>query len=147
MPSLREQLGSPPKRQNVIRDACGVLDQEVAEKSGLMGLAIRGAYKVVQGVKPGFVPEVVDHLLDDFLDALDPIYQEALQRGAKPGAYLESNAGKMADALLSITDKRAETARRAAIKKAYEKLRPTARKHVEAAAPRVGRLLERHAAA
>ena len=72
MPSLREIAAQGDKRQTVVDEACKVLDLEVADKSGLTGLAIKGAYKVVQGVKPGFVREVVNHLLDDFLDALDP---------------------------------------------------------------------------
>jgi hypothetical protein len=133
------------KRQEVIVDACRVLDQEVDDKSGLTGMAIKGAYKIVQSVKPGFVPEVVDNLLDDFLDALDPIYQDAVRQGAAPGVHLQKNAGPVADALLSITDRRAERAKNPTLKKGYEKLRPTAKKHVEAAAPRLGQLLEKHA--
>ena len=145
MPTLKEIAAQGDKRQTVVREACTVLDQEVADKSGVTGLAIKRAYKIVQGVKPGFVPEVVDHLLDDFLDALDPLYQEALEQQKKPSVHLVEQKGRMADALLAITDKRAENAQRKAIKKAYEKLRPSAKKHVEAAAPRLGEMLDRHA--
>jgi hypothetical protein len=98
-------------------------------------------------VKPGFVNEVVDALLDDFLKALDPLYQEAVQKGTKPGAYLQSNGSRVADALLAITDQRAQKATRPIIKSTYEKLRPTAKKHVESAAPRLGSLLDRHVTA
>lgn len=89
----------------------------------------------------------MDDLLDDFLDALDPIYQEAVSSGKKPGDYLKSRSGQVADSLLSITDRRAEKAQRAAIRGMYDKLRPTAKKHVEAAAPRLADLLEKHAPA
>ncbi len=147
MTSLKQLLGSGDKRSAVIDDACGVLDQEVADKGGLGGVAIKGAYKLVRGIKPGFVREVVDNLLDDFLDALDPIYQEALEKKQQPGSYLEKAPGRVAEALLGITDKRAEHASSGAIKKTYRKLRPTAHKHVEAAAPRLGQLLEKHAPA
>ncbi len=146
MPSLRELAAQGDKRPAVVDDACRVLDLEVADKSGLSGIAIKTAYKLVQSVKPGFVRDVVDDLLDDFLDALDPLYQEAISQGKKPGPHLAGNPGRMADGLLAITDRRAEGARRAAIKKTYEKLRPTAKKHVEAAAPRLGELLDKHAA-
>ena len=145
MPTLREQLSSGQKRHEVIEDACRVLDQEVADKRGIGGMAIKAAYKVVKGVKPGFIYEVVNNLLDDFVDALDPIYQEALAAGQAPAQYLGSHRGQMADALLSITDARAKRAKNATIKKLYEKLRPSAKKHVEAAAPRLGQMLERHA--
>jgi hypothetical protein len=77
MPTLPEQIADADKRRKVIDDACHVLDEEVGSKGGITGLAIKGAYKVVQGVKPGFVREAVDGLLDDFMQALDPIYQKA----------------------------------------------------------------------
>jgi hypothetical protein len=129
MPTLREILETGDKRAAVIDDACRVLDLEVKDKSGIAGLAIKAAYKVVQGISPGFVRQVVDHLLDDFLLALDPVYQEALAKGESPGPYLRSQSGRMADALLAVTDKRAERAQRAVVKKTYEKLRPPPRFH------------------
>lgn len=147
MATLNELLGSGDKRKAVIDDARSVLDQEVADKSGLGGLAVKAAFKVVQSVKPGFVREVVDALLDDFLKALDPIYQEAVQKGQRPSEVLVADRGRVADALLGVTDERARHAKRAAIKSAYEKLRPTAKKHVEAAVPRLGQMLDRHAPA
>lgn len=145
MTTLLEQLGEGDKRQEVIEDACRTLDQEVSDKSGISGMAIKSAYKLVQGVSPGFIRHVVDHLLDDFLRAIDPVYQEAVQKGEAVGPYLLSRRGEVAEALLAVTDDRARNARRAMIKKTYEKLRPTAKKHVEAAAPRLAQLLERHA--
>jgi len=146
MASLKEQLGSGDKRSKVIDDACGVLDQEVGDKGGLSGIAIKGAYKVVQGVKPGFIRGAVDGLLDDFLDALDPIYQEAVQKQRPAGAFVRENASRVADALLAITDRRAQKAKSQVVRGAYDKLRPMAKKQVEAAAPRLGDLLGRHAA-
>lgn len=146
MTSLKERLGQDPQRKAVVSDACEVLDQEVADKSGLGGIAIKGAYAVVKGIKPGFVPEVVNGLLDDFLVALDPIYQEALSRNETPGRHLAANGDRVADALLAITDARAARTGHAMLRKTYEKLRPTAKKHVSSAAPRLGQLLDRHAA-
>ena len=145
MATLRELLGGPNKRPRLIDDALRVLDQEVDDKSGLGGLAVKAAFKVVKGVSPGFLRGVVDHLLDDFLDALDPIYQEAQTRGVAPRQHLQSNPGRVADALLSITDKRAQRAKNAVIKSTYERLRGQAKKHVEAAVPRLGELFQRHA--
>jgi hypothetical protein len=144
MPTLSEQLGGPPKREQVVADACQVLDDEVADKGGLGGLAIKGAYGVIKGIKPGFIRDVVDGLLDDFLTGLDPLYQEAVAKGVRPGAYLQSNTGRVADALLAVTDAKAARAQRAVVKSTYEKLRPSAKKQVEAAAPRLGALLDRH---
>jgi hypothetical protein len=140
-------LSSEPKRGQVIADACRVLDDEVSDKSGLGGLAIKGAYGLIKGIKPGFVREVVDGLLDDFLKCLDPLYQEAIASGTRPAAHLLANSGRVADALLAVTDAKAARAQRAVVKSTYGKLRPTAKKQVEAAAARLGGLLERHTAA
>src|SRR6185436_2132507 len=131
MPTLSDMLGVDPKRRVVVDDACRVLDDEVADKGGLSGLAIKGAYAVIKGIKPGFIREVVDALLDDFLKCLDPLYQEAVAKGVRPGAHLQGNSGRVADALLAVTDQRAARAQRAVVKSTYEKLRPTAKKQVE----------------
>jgi len=145
MTTLRELLAGPDKRPALIADALGVLDAEVADKSGLSGIAVKTAFKVVKGISPGFLREVVDHLLDDFLDALDPLYQEALKSGVAPRQHLQANPGRVADALLGITDRRAQRAKNQMVKATYEKLRGQAKKHVEAAVPRLGELFQRHA--
>lgn len=124
MATLREMIGSGEKRKAVIDDALRVLDAEVDDKSGFSGVAIKTAYKVVKGISPGFIRKVVDDLLNEFLDALDPIYQEALQKKVAPGSYLEVNAGRMAEALLAITDRRAARTKQALLKKTYDRLRP-----------------------
>jgi hypothetical protein len=144
MSTLKEQLGTGEKRQQVIEDAIKVLDAEVADKGGLTGLAVKGGYKVVQGVRPGFVRDVVTGLLDEFLEAMDPLYQEAKQKGRPAGAYLLENKGRMAEGLLAVTDRKAQRAE-GMLKKAYDKLRPLAKGQVEAAAPRLSQLLEKHA--
>ncbi|MDD9946381.1 MAG: hypothetical protein OXU20_35375 [Myxococcales bacterium] len=143
MSTLKELLGTD-KRSVVIADSLRVLDAEVADKGGLGGMAVKTAYKIVKGVSPDFLEKVVDVLFDDFMDALDPIYQEAVSAGTSPRAQLVQNTNRVADALLSITDRRAQTAKNAVVKKSYEKLRGSAKKHVEAAVPRLGELLERH---
>ena len=147
MASLHELLGTGDKRARVIEDALRVLDAEVADKSGLSGIAIKTTYRLVKGISPGFLKEVVDHLLDDFLNALDPIYQEAVTRNLRPRQHFQANPGRVADALLAITDARASRAKNQMVKGAYEKLRAQAKKHVEAAVPRMGELFDRHAGA
>jgi hypothetical protein len=143
MTTLKDLLATPPKRQAVVADACQVLDAEVDDKSGLSGLAIKAAYGVIKNIKPGFIPEVVDGLLDDFLGAFEPLYARAVAAGVSPGVELKRSAGQAAESLLAITDARAARANRPVIQKTYDKLRPTAKKHVESAMPRVADLLER----
>jgi hypothetical protein len=146
MASLKEQLSSGDKRRAVVDDAHKVLDDEVADKGGLTGIAVKGAYKLVQGIRPGFVRHVIDSLLDEFLDALDPIYQEAATKKRPAGAYLVENKDRVANALLAVTDQKAKRSDSGVIKGAYDKLRSMAQKQVEAAAPRLSSLIDRHAA-
>lgn len=139
-------LGSQPKRGQLVDDAVTVLDAEVADKSGLSGLAIKAAFGVVKGIKPGFIRQVVDALLDDFLKALDPVYQEAVSAGKRPGDHLKANSSRVADAMLSITDARVKRSDNSVIKSTYDKLRGSAKKQVEAAAPRLASLFDKHTA-
>ena len=144
MSTLRELLGGAAKRGAVVEDALRVLDAEVDDKGGFGGIAVKTAYKVVKGISPDFLRRVLEHLLDDFLDALDPLYQEALQRGVDARQHLVSNPSRVADLLLGITDARAARTENQMIKKTYERLRDGAKKHVEAAVPRLGDLFARH---
>ena len=137
-------MGGPAKRGAVVDDALRVLDAEVDSKSGFGGIAIKTAYKVIKGISPDFLHRTVDHLLNDFLDALDPVYQEAVQRGIDARQHLVTNPSRVADLLLAITDARAARAQNQMVKKTYEKLRDGAKRHVEAAVPRLGDLFARH---
>jgi hypothetical protein len=142
--TLREQLGGPEKRAQVIDDACRVLDEEVADKSGLGGIAVKAAYAVVKGIKPGFIRQAVDYLLDEFLDVMDPFVKQAEELQIGPGDHLLKNKSRVSDALLTVTDRRAVKSDSGVLRKTYDKLRPMAQKHVEAAAPRLARLLDKH---
>jgi len=144
MPNLIDVVATEEKRRAVIDHACRVLDAEVDDKGGVSGFAVKAAYKVVKGVGPGFVRMVVDHMLDDFLNALDPIYQEALQKQVSPRAHLESNPDRVAEALLGVTDARARRAKNMLLKKTYDKLRGSAKNHVMAAVPRLGEMVAAH---
>jgi hypothetical protein len=147
MQTLREQLGPGDKRQKVIDDALVVLDEEVSDKGGLTGIAIKAAYKIVKGIRPGFIREAVDGLLDEFLDAVEPLYQDAVAKKRPAGSGVRENPSRVADSLLGVTDRKSERAKSQVVKSAYEKLRPSAKKQVETACPRLATLLERHAQA
>jgi hypothetical protein len=145
MPTLTEILLVPGNRPKVIADCNTLIQEEVDSKSGLSGLAVKAAFAVVKAVKPGFITEAVDHMLDDFVKRLEPFWADAQAKNEPVGALMNARAGQVADALLAISDERAARAKNATLKKAYEKLRPTGKKHVEAAVPRVGRLIAKYA--
>ena len=144
MPRLQETLNDPAKRKGLIADCCTMIDEEVAAKGGISGLAVKAGYKVVKGVKPGFVPDTVEHLMDDIAKNLQPIVDDAEAKGSSVSAFFKADPGRVADALLSITDERAKKSKHSTIKGAYERLRSTAKRNVEEAVPRVGALIEKY---
>lgn len=144
MPSLPETLTNDSKKNQVVDDCCNVIDAEVSDKGGLSGLAIKGGYAAVKGIKPGFIRHVVFDLLPEFSAALDPIFQEAKTKGVGVSSHFNANASRVADALLAITDGKAQRSKSGVVKGTYERLRGTAKKNVEAAVPRLGKLVEKH---
>lgn len=142
--SLADKLTDEVKKKDVIKDCCELIDAEVKDKGGISGLAIKAGYGTVKGIKPGFVEKAVEDLLPEFAKALDPIYADAKSQNKPVADFFSSNAGRVADALLAITDAKAQRAKSGVAKSAYDKLRSSAKKNVEQAAPRLGKLLEKH---
>jgi hypothetical protein len=145
MPTLTETLLVPGLRPKVVADCVQLINEEVDGKGGLTGLAVKGAYALVKAVKPGFVAEAVDHMLDDFVKRLEPFWADAQSRHEPVGPLMSQRAPEVADALLAISDERAQRSKNQGLRKAYDKLRPTGKKHVEAAVPRIGRLVTKYA--
>lgn len=143
-PQLLDSLGRSSLRSLVVDDAVQALEGEVGDKSGLGGMALKAAFAVLKGTRPAALRHIVDRLLDDFLVALQPTYEAALDAGLSPGGLVEKNKAEVARALVGVADKKAAAAGDL-IRKTYEKLRPTAEKNVEVAAPRLAALLDRHA--
>jgi len=145
MPNLTEALTGETKKSAVIEDCLSLIDAEVADKGGLTGLAIKAGYRTVQGIKPGFVRNVVTDLLPEFARALEPIYEEARTNGHSVREHFASNTTRVAEALLTITDDKAKRSKSGMVKGTYEKLRGSAKKNVEAAVPRLAAMIEKHA--
>ncbi len=143
MSTLKDILSRPGTRPQVIRDCEQIIEEEVSSK-GLAGIPIKAAYAVVKAIKPGFIPEVIDGLLDDFADRLDPLYQAAKAKNDPITAHFNARAGEAAEALLGITDQRAQRSKNQVIRSAYEKMRPMAKKHTEVAIPRVSKMIAKH---
>lgn len=143
-------LDDRAKRPALLSDAERLVDDEVKNKSGLSGMAVKAAYAVVTKVKPGMIREALDHLLDAFIERLEPLFAEHMKSSDDPkafGAFLQKNADRAADALLGVTDDRAKRAQNKTLKSAYEKLRPQAKKHVVEAIPGASRVFAKHISA
>lgn len=143
--TLKSALLAPERRNAVVNDLSLLVDAEVAEKSGASGLAVKGGYAVLKKISARFVPDAIDSMLDGFVDRMDPYYSDFTASSEDSlGGYLAARSSEVSDALLGVTDERANGSRREAVKKVYGKLRPQAQKHVEAALPSLGDVIQRH---
>jgi Family of unknown function (DUF6918) len=142
--SLLDALTEETKKKDVVRDCCELIDAEVKDKGGISGLVIKAGYGTVKGIKSGFVEKAVEDLLPEFAKALDPIAADAKAQNKPVSDFFSQNATRVADALLAITDAKAQRAKSGVAKGAYEKLRSSAKKNVEQAVPRLGRLIEKY---
>jgi hypothetical protein len=143
---LVDTLLKVENRPVLIRDCATMVDLEVSDKSGLSGMAIKAGYATVKAFKAGIIPEVLEGMVDDMVKNLEPMWDDFEKSGGTISleAYLGARSGQVADALLKISDDRAATTRHHTLKKVYEKLRPTGKKNVEQAVPRVAGLVGRH---
>lgn len=146
MPTLSDQLLAAERRPAVVSDACALLDSEVAATSGMSGMALRSAYRVLHSVRPGAVPAAVDELLPQLTRQLEGYHAQSLESGRPLADVLADDPDGVADRLLVVADARVARTSRATVRRAYRKVRGVARRHVVAALPAAAELVERHTA-
>jgi hypothetical protein len=144
--TLQEILLAPDTQPKVIADCYTLIEHEVAEKSGVSGTAVKLAYKTVNTVLPGHIRHMVESLLPQMVDKLEPYWADFNTSGGSDfGDYLAKRGEEVSQALLSVTDARAAASGRPTVIKAYAAVRGRAVKHVEAALPHVGDLVLKYA--
>lgn len=144
MATLVEIFTRPEVRPQVVEACASLIDAEVQSKTGLSALAIKAGYKLVNAIRPRMVHDVVDRLLPEFAEALEPLYAESQEQAGRAGTPLaEAFASKLnedeprvAAALLTVTDRRAAKAS-GPLRKTYDRLRGSAETHVLAAVPKL----------
>ncbi len=145
--TLQEILLAPATRPQVLADCHALLEQEVGSMSGISGTAVKLAYKTVITFAPGHVRFMVESLLPHMVDKLQPFWSDfSTSGGSEFGDYLAKRGEEVSEALLSVTDARAEASDRPTIIKAYSSVRGSAARHVEAALPQVGTMVLKYAA-
>jgi len=146
MSTLNDILLAPGNRPKVVVDCVRLIDEEVDSKGGSPGWpskaptrwSRREARLRLRGRR---------HMIDDFVEAPGSVLRRRSGEERADRPALNARAGEVAEALLAISDERAQRAKNNGLKKAYERLRPTGKKHVEAAVPRIGRLVAKYATA
>ena len=146
-PTLDQILLTPENQPNVVADCLTLIEQEVKGKSGVSGAAVKLAYKTAKTFAKGYLRETVESLLPDLVAALEPYWADFTASGASGfGDYLAKRGDEVSEALLAVSDERAKISQRPVILKAYGTVRGSAAKHIAAALPAVGALVEKYAA-
>ncbi len=144
--TLQEILLAPEIQPKVMADCYALIEQEVSDKSGVAGTAVKLAYKTVTKFAPGHIRYMIETLLPDMVDKLQPFWADfTVSGGSEFGDYLAKRGDEVAEALLTVTDARAEASDRPTIVRAYRSVRGSAAKQIVPALPHVGDLVLKYA--
>jgi hypothetical protein len=145
--TLQQILLAPDTQPKVVADCFSLIEQQVSDKSGISGAALKLAYKTVNTFMPGHIRKMVGKLLPEMVDQLEPFWADFNSSGGSGfGDYLAKRGDEVSQALLSVTDAHAAASGRPTIIKAYGTVRGSAAKHIEAALPAVGEMVLKYAA-
>jgi hypothetical protein len=145
--TLHQMLLAPETMPRVVTDCQRLVERELSAKSGVSGTAIKAAYKVVTTFAPGYYQTAIAEMLPGLVDRLEPFWVGFnASGGAEFGDYLAKRGDEVSEALLSVTDGMAAISQRPVLVKAYKAVRGGAGKHIEAALPNLGALVQKYAA-
>jgi Family of unknown function (DUF6918) len=144
--TLQEILLAPEAQPKVLADCRTLVEQEISDKSGVSGTAVKLAYKTVTSFAPGYYQGMLERMLPEMVGKLEPYWADFSTSGSSEfGDYLAKHGDEVSQALLSVTDTLAAGSERPVILRAYRTVRGSAARHVEAALPRVGDLVLKYA--
>lgn len=145
MQTLSKILLNPKHRDAIIADCVNRVEARVANATGLKGLGLKASLSAIKKVKPDAVPRAVTHMLPEFAAALDPIYQRFRASGERDfSRYLKQHSAEAREALMAITDARADATSHSALRSGYRKLRGTLATELEAMLPELVKGVSAH---
>jgi hypothetical protein len=146
MATLHEMLLAPDVEPKVVTDVLALVDNELASKSGISGTAVKVAFKAITAFAPGYYQETVASMVPDMVDQLAPFWADFQVSGSADfGDYLAKRGDEVGPALLTVTDAMRDRSGRATVVKAYSAVRNGAGKHIEAALPNLGVMVQKYA--
>ncbi len=143
--SLTALIQDRAVKARIVEDCVALLEEQVAMKKGISGLALKTTYRALQSVGRKYVPGAIGRLLPEAFAAIDPMWREGLQAG-DPVEYLIQHQARTANTLLQVTDARIQHAD-GIVRVSYEKLRKSVQGDIEAAIPSFARIIAAHAQA
>ena len=145
MATLQELLLTPENGPRLIADTKALVDNEIASK-GITAAPLKAAYKAVTAFAPGYLTEAITAMLPGMVHQLEPYWADfSTSGGADFGDYLAKRGDEVAQSLLVVTDDMAGHSGKGAVVKAYQMVRGGAAKHIEAALPAMGAMVQKYA--
>nr|WP_221374600.1 hypothetical protein [Actinoplanes polyasparticus] len=145
--NLLELSDNPATKAAIVKDAQALVEAELAGKSGISAGAVKLAYKAVTSFAPGYYEETLNIMVPSMLEQLQPFWTDFRAAGGGTfGDYLVKRQDEVTPAMLLVTDDMANASEKAVVVKAYKTVRGGASKHIEAALPALGGLVEKYAA-
>jgi hypothetical protein len=144
MTTLADLLLAPPRRDALVADVVAVVEDHIARRAGLRGVALRAAMAAVRRQLPDAIPRTVTRLLPDFIAALEPMHRRSGTDGADFARCLARDRAGAAGAMLAIADARVERSSNAALKAFYKGFRSTAEHEAEDLVPGLAEALAKH---
>jgi hypothetical protein len=135
-------LLGPTAFLNLVKELTLVVEHEVEKKSGVAGFMIKSAFKVLNSIKPAMIEQSITDLLPDFIKAFNQIYLD-FEKSPLAGdlvKYMTLHQKKIADALLAVTDDKANVGKHKLLIETYKKLRPLAQEQVANALPAIAKV-------
>lgn len=140
---LADILLAEDYRDTVVAQVSDVVEDQIAKRKGLSGAGIRTALKMAKANRPDILPVVINRLLPDFCEALEPHFQAFLASDETDfPRFVSQREEDIQEAMLSVTDARAEHSQNKTFKKMYRQLRGTAGQEVRAILPRLAVLVQ-----
>jgi hypothetical protein len=144
--TLQEQLLTPANAPHLIADTKALVDNELASK-GITAAPLKAAYKAVTAFAPGYYEEAITAILPGVVYQLEPYWADFKTSGSADfGDYLSKRGDEVSQSLLAVTDDMAANSGRAAVVKAYQLVRGSAGKNIDAALPALGALVQKYGA-
>jgi hypothetical protein len=145
MATLQELLLTPERAPQLIADTQALVDEQISSK-GITAAPLKAAYKAVTSFAPGYYQEAISAMLPGMVYQLEPYWADfKASGGADFGDYLAKRGDEVSESLLAVTDDMASKSGRGAIVKAYQLVRGSAGKNIDAALPSLGAMVQKYA--
>jgi hypothetical protein len=143
--TLQDLLLTQENGPHLVADTQALVESEISSK-GITAAPLKAAFKVVTAFAPGYYQEAITSMLPGMVYQLEPYWADfTASGGADFGDYLAKRGPEVTESLLAVTDDMAGKSGRAAVVKAYQMVRGSASKNVEAALPALGAMVQKYA--